>query len=208
SRMTPGNNVGPGNRAATGAPARFGSASPWGGGFRHAIIPRANRAGVRGGCAAPQGLSEELVDLRPMHPASARLGAAQRVEDRSLPQRGPRIRDRTALRAGAPTSGGAAIDSTLHPGTCSANRRKGGRLCDTPPDGAHEDFLVLRIGTTLPTVLRCSAAIRAAWSTSSSTGIPRSMRSLRRSPSVARRLALRSRAAFKAWPFTDPMVMR
>src|SRR5699024_4676157 len=119
------------------------------------LSPALTGRGVRGGCAAPQGLSEELVDLRPMHPASARLGAAQRVEDRSLPQRGPRIRDRTALRAGAPTSGGAAIDSTLHPGTCSANRRKGGRLCDTPPDGAHEDFLVLRIGTTLPTVLRC-----------------------------------------------------
>ena len=63
SRMTPGNNVGPGNRTATGAPARFGSASPWGGGFRHAIIPRANRAGGRGSFWCYQTRASDLSSL-------------------------------------------------------------------------------------------------------------------------------------------------
>lgn len=65
SRMTPGNN----GADAFDAPACFGSASPGGGGFRHAIIPRANRAGVGvPGCRALPGGASQIFALVAMLP--------------------------------------------------------------------------------------------------------------------------------------------
>src|SRR5699024_8545367 len=129
---------------------------------------------LRGGCTAPGGLGEELVDLRPGHPASGRPGGRTAIRRWRTAAAGARV------LAAALTFGGCLPPRRRHwrrhpppPSPAASGRERRNTPASRAAVGAYSDPVLLRIGVTLPTRLRCSATILAASSSSSVLGMPR-----------------------------------